>query len=183
MARKRMLKQEFFTSRPLNELPIPVMVTFAGLWCYVDDYGRGEDDVSLIRATIWPRRREVTEVKVEQHLDALDEKFLICRYLVGGIPLLHVVNWIEHQQVSHPTRSKVPPCAHHDPARWELFLGDTNPALEKFLIPSGGFPENVTRRSGATPTQFSSVQFSLAKSKGAAPRTNGTTPELDLAHG
>ena len=41
MARKRMLSPEFFTSGPVAELPISAVVTFAGLWCYFDDYGRG----------------------------------------------------------------------------------------------------------------------------------------------
>lgn len=182
MARKRMLAPEFFTSKPLSELPIPVAMTFAGIWCYVDDQGRGEDDLSLIKATVWPRRREITEVKLEGHLEALDGKFLICRYLVSDYPLVHVVNWREHQKISHPTPSKLPPCAHHEPGPWEAFANDSDPTLDKFRSASGGFPENLTRRSGATPRQGSSSKKRLAKSNGADTESLPNRPGLDLVN-
>lgn len=182
MARKRMLAPEFFTSKPLSELPIPLMVTFAGLWCYVDDQGRGEDDVALVKATVWPRRREISEVKVEKHLTLLDERFLICRYIVAEYPLLHVINWREHQKISHPTLSKLPPCAHHDPHAWEAFASDSDPTLDKFRSASGGFPENLTRRSGATPRQGSSSKKRLAKSNGADGESLPSRPGLDLVN-
>lgn len=142
MARKRMISPEFFTSRTLNGLPVQSMLTFAGLWCYVDDLGRGEDDVVMVKAAIWPRRRAVTEAKVEADLATLDKAYLICRYAVGGVDLLHVVNWTEHQRISHPAKSKLPPCQHHDPGLWAFFQKDDDPALEKFRRASGVPPED-----------------------------------------
>lgn len=141
MARKRMVSPEFFTSRPLNLLPVQTMVTFAGLWCYVDDMGRGEDDTVMIKAAIWARRRGVTEARVETDLAALDQSMLVCRYGVAGYALLHVINWSEHQKINHPTESKLPPCHHHEPAAWEVFLNDPDPKLEKYRRVPGALRE------------------------------------------
>jgi hypothetical protein len=110
MARKRMIDPAFFLSKTLNALPIPVMVTFAGIWCWADDYGRGEDDAALVAAAIWPRRKSVTERNVAAHLDALVAAGVLCRYQAEGYEVIHVVNWDEFQKVSHPTPSRLPAC-------------------------------------------------------------------------
>lgn len=136
-----MISPEFFTSKTLNALPVQAMVTFAGLWCYVDDMGRGDDDAEMIKAAVWVRRRSVTEGKVTTDLAALDNAYLICRYEVNRFPLLHVINWSEHQKINHPTESKIPPCRHHEPAAWELFVRDPNPRLDKYRRTTGVLPE------------------------------------------
>jgi len=84
MARKRMLSPEFFVSAPVNRLPFTAMITFAGLWCYFDDFGRGEDEAALIKAAVWPRRRSHTEAKVAADLDLIVAEGLICRYAIGA---------------------------------------------------------------------------------------------------
>src|SRR5262245_11670581 len=101
MARKRMLSPEFFTSGPVNNLPVTAMVTFAGLWCYFDDAGRGEDDAALVKSVVWPRRRSQSEARVASDLAAIAAQNLICRYEVGSVRLIHSPSWQEHQKVSH----------------------------------------------------------------------------------
>lgn len=44
MARKRMIHPEFFKSRKVASLSHRARLTWAGLWIYADDYGRGLDD-------------------------------------------------------------------------------------------------------------------------------------------
>jgi hypothetical protein len=131
MARKRMVKPEFFTSLPVSELPLTAALTLVGLYIYCDDYGRGEESTTLIKAAVWPRRKH-TEAKIAADLDAIADKKLICRYTVGGCKLLHFPSWFEHQQISHKTDSKLPPCPEHDPALWEIFRNDSGGALERF---------------------------------------------------
>ena len=103
-----MISPEFFTSHAINSLRIDTAMTFAGLWCYADDYGRGEDDVDLIKATVWPRRREQSIKRVQDHLDTLTDKGLVCRYEVNGYrltPLSFLVRASEAQPadtVAHP---------------------------------------------------------------------------------
>lgn len=141
MARRRMLWPEFFSSRPVNNLSIPAMVTFEGLWVYFDDEGRGEDDPGLVKSAAWPRRRSITEAKVAAHLDEIAAEDLVCRYEVGGANLMHCTSWDEHQKPSHPTPSKLPPCPKHEREAFEEFLNDSDAARERFRSRSGGDPE------------------------------------------
>ena len=132
MARKRMISPEFFTSHAINSLEIDAAMTFAGLWCYADDYGRAEDDVDLVKATVWPRRRSQTIKRVERHLDELESRGLICRYEVNGFRLLHCPSWSEHQRLNRPTPSRIAPCPIHEAGEYEEFLGSSDTRTEKY---------------------------------------------------
>lgn len=147
MARKRMIHPSFFQSATMNALPVETMLTFAGVWCWVDDFGRAEDEESLAKAAIWPRRKSITERKVRAMLDQLAAVDVLCQYEVTGHLLLHVVNWREHQTVSHPTRSKLPPCPKHEPDEWETFLTEDDSVTNKFRPSSGTFRERLPNAS------------------------------------
>lgn len=143
MARKRMIHPDFFTSATLNALPVTTMLTFAGIWTWADDYGRGEWAPELVKAAVWPRRRTMTETKVEQAMNDLVDAGVLCQYLVAGHVLLHVTAWSEFQQVSHPAKPKVPPCPGHEPDAYEDFWNGTDVAREKFRRLSGAVPEGL----------------------------------------
>lgn len=147
MARKRMIAPEFFISRTMNDLSVQTMVTFAGIWCWADDFGRGEDDETLVKAAVWPRRRGVTEKKVRADMDALIACGVLCQYAVNGHRLLHVTSWHEHQKISHPTKSKLPPCPEHESEAWSAFQVNDDHALHKFRSDSGNSPEWDRRAS------------------------------------
>lgn len=134
MARKRMLDPNFFKSYAVNELSIEAAMTFAGLWCYCDDKGRGELDVDLIKAEVWPRRKEITTRKIQNHLAQINAQGMTCHYSVGGVDLLHCTSWNEHQKPQHATPSKLPPCAEHQPEQYEEFMNGNGDALERFRI-------------------------------------------------
>lgn len=151
MARKRMLSPDFFTSRPVNSLSFSAMITFAGLWTYFDDYGRGEDDPALVKAAVWPRRRSMTEARVAADLDSIAAQELICRYTVAQVRLIHSPNWGEHQKISHPTASKLPPCKEHEPEQWASYLQERRDGRDRFRNGSGKAPEENPNRSGRSP--------------------------------
>ena len=127
-----MISPEFFTSQAINSLEIDTAMTFAGIWCYCDDHGRGEDDVDLIKAAVWPRRRSQTLKRIERHLDELAARSLICRYTVNGFALLHCPSWSEHQKLNRPTPSKIAPCSVHEPDEYEAFACGSDTRMEKF---------------------------------------------------
>ena len=160
MPRKRMIHPDFFTSLTLNALPVTTMVTFAGIWTWADDYGRGEWAPELVKAAVWPRRKAMTEAKVEAAMHELVEAGVLCYYEVADHALLHVTAWSEFQQVSHPAKPKLPPCPHHEPGQYEDFLNDSDVTREKFRNPSGGRPE----RLHASVVKVSSDQSSSASS-------------------
>lgn len=158
MARKRMMSQNFFTSATMNDVPMQTMLTFAGIWCWADDAGRGEDDESLVKAAVWPRRKSMTDKKVRVDMNLLAVKEVLCRYTVCDVPLIHVVSWYEHQSISHPTKSKLPPCQFHEPEAWATFLMDDDHSLHKFRNDSGEVPEWFA--SDSDTVQLSGVKVS-----------------------
>lgn len=184
MARKRMVDPNFFTSRTMNDLPVVTMLTFAGIWCYADDYGRGEDDETMVHAAVWPRRSTMNAKKVRADLDALAHVGVLCRYEVNGFRLMHVTSWAEHQKISHPAKSKLPPCPTHEPEAWAVFLEDDDQEREKYRDVSRAAPEPLRRTSGRTPRQSSLVEISSDKSKNAERGTSPERPGLGLvSHG
>lgn len=130
--RKRMIHHEFFTSATLAGLELRTMLTFAGLWIYCDDFGRGEDDSTFIASIVWARRPDISRDDVESDLEALEKAGTICRYVVGGSRFLHIPSWSEHQKVSHPTPSRVPPCHICTPDLYKVWYRENDTATDRY---------------------------------------------------
>ena len=124
MARIRTIKPAIFSSETVCAWPVPVRWTFAGLFTYLDDAGRGRDEPRLIKAELYPLDDAMTPRKVEQHVDLIEKTGPLCRYFIDGVRYLHVTSWREHQRINRPTESKFPPCPTHEPdAQGHLDLG------------------------------------------------------------
>jgi hypothetical protein len=114
MARIRTIKPDIRKSRTVCSWPYVIRWTFAGLPGYLDDAGRGLDDVRLIKAELYPCDDDMTARKLEQHLLTIATNGPLCRYEVDGEKYLHIVSWTEHQRVNRPTPSRIPPCPKHE---------------------------------------------------------------------
>jgi hypothetical protein len=194
MARIRSIKPEFFTSLTIGDLPPLARLTFIGLWTYVDDDGRGVDDVRLIRSAIWPLD-DRTFNDIEQDLVALEQAGVIIRYVgpchppeslrnasggapeplrnpSGGAPeregrkYLAVTNWKEHQRISHPRATRYP----EPNSGYRNGLDDTSESLRNA---SGGAPEPLRNASGAAP-ETSGGPPSRARARAAAEQGAGS---------
>jgi hypothetical protein len=127
MARIRTIKPSMFSSLTVCAWPVPVRWTFAGLFTYLDDKGRGLDEPRLIKAELYPLDDAMTAKKVGQHLDVIAKNGPLCRYYVDGVPYLHVVSWREHQRINRPTPSRIPPCpTHESDAQGHLDFGEAS---------------------------------------------------------
>lgn len=114
MARIRSVKPEMRRSRTVCAWPYVVRWTFVGLPGYCDDEGRGEDDVRLLKAELYPLDDDVTPSKLEKHLQQIAATGPLCRYEVDGKRYLHLTSFGEHQRVNRPTPSRIPPCPFHE---------------------------------------------------------------------
>lgn len=109
MARMRTLKPGFFTSEGIApRLSFRARLTFAGLWTYCDDHGRGKDNTRLIAADVWPLDDDVTPAEVDEDLDALVATGHVVRYSVSGARYLAVQNWHFHQSPNRPGDTTIP---------------------------------------------------------------------------
>ena len=127
--RIRSIKPEFWSSPDIAALSDSDRLLFIGLWSYVDDHGRGRDDVALIVAALYPHDMVAnpfdTVAKVRDGLARLSEADLILRYAVASRTYFLVTGWGKHQRVDKPKASRIP-----------------EPTEEE----NGTFPQNDTNR-------------------------------------
>lgn len=133
MARIRTIKPDAFTSESLSTVPRGTRWTFAGLWTYFDDDGRGRADPRLIEAALYPVDDDTTIQDVIDDLDALEGIGAICRYVVAGRRYVHAPKW-GHQKINRPTESRLPPC----------------PKCDESLATHGGLTESVMSTSATS---------------------------------
>lgn len=147
MARIRSVKPALRTSRVVASWPIPARYAWVLLWGYLDDYGRGIDDVRLIVADLFPLDRDITEKKMETWLRLWastinpEKPPALCRYEVAGETYLHAVNWHEHQHPNRPTPSVIPPCPTHARLTESRTEPDTKQLSESSLLEGEGEKE------------------------------------------
>jgi hypothetical protein len=112
---------------------------FVQLWTIVDDAGRTPAEPDDVAAVLYPGDFDAPRY-MQMWLDELEAEGCIERYDVDGIDYLRVVHWHKHQQISHPTESRLPP----SPNEWP---------------PDSGIPEEsgIRRRRTRKTQEYPSV--------------------------
>ena len=108
MARIRSIKPEVRISVKVNSWPIEVRYFWVLLWGYCDDYGYGRDNSRLIVADAFPLDDSITAETVAEWMDTLWRDEVIERFMVDDSPYFRVINWDEHQKISHPAKRILP---------------------------------------------------------------------------
>lgn len=108
MARIRSIKPEVRISEKVNSWPLEVRYHWVLLWGYCDDYGYGRDNPRLIVADSFPLDDTVTAEMVAGWMDILWRDGLIERFAVDDNLYFRIVNWDEHQRISHPAKQFLP---------------------------------------------------------------------------
>lgn len=147
MARKRMVDPGMFTSETVAALPISARWTWVGLLCYLDDTGRGKDNPALVKASVWPLDESYTARKVAADIEKLVTNGSLCRFECCGQSFLHAPRWTEWQKISHPTPTKLCPCAGHEPKAHRLHRTEFGISQDGFGRGSGAAPRNVVEVS------------------------------------
>lgn len=106
MSRIRSLKPEFTQNERLSALPAETHLLAAGLLCYADDEGYFYAHPKLIQSAIFPLRE--LSVSVPAMLQSLLGIGYVELFIgSNGKEYGRIVNFLEHQRVSHPMRSKI----------------------------------------------------------------------------
>lgn len=101
MARTRILKPEFFSSRSLSRVSRDARLLFQGLWCEADSAGRGKADPRIVKGAVFPLDDDLTTEIVHALLCKLHDTDHIVLYEVDEEPLFEVVNFAKHQAASY----------------------------------------------------------------------------------
>lgn len=120
MARIRSIKPEARHSATLAQWKREVRLGWHYLSMYLDDHGRGRDDMRLIVAECFPLDRDVTEKKMDAWVELYattktgeEDIPPLCRYEVQGRKYIHATKWHDHQKINRPQASRLPPCPVH----------------------------------------------------------------------
>lgn len=103
----RILKESVRTSKKLNQLTDFEFRLWTHLITYVDDFGRGDADLDIIKGFVLPLRRDVTRKNIESALAHMESIGLIGLYSVDGESYLYFPNWGNHQRIQNK-KSKYP---------------------------------------------------------------------------
>ncbi|MFI7644146.1 hypothetical protein [Nonomuraea sp. NPDC049400] len=173
MARIRSIKPDFFTSEKIASLPLSARLLFIGLWTHVDDNGVTPDNEKLINAAIWPLEEDPLESlrRTREDLARLSTAGLIVRYQAGGKALLFVLNWDEHQKVSHPAKPRYTrPTPEQIRASFDVLTSNNDE-----------IPESHAEGSGASPEDGQKALAIFGPEQGAGSREQGVPPSAGAA--
>ncbi len=106
MPRIRTIKPEFFTHPEILALSIPARLLLLSLLGQADDEGRLYDQPLKIAGQAFG---EQDKVNVRRLLSELASNGRIERYTAAGRACIQVSNFANHQSVSHPRPSSIPP--------------------------------------------------------------------------
>lgn len=109
MARIRSVKPGLFGSYSMASVSIPARYLFIGLFSEADDEGRLIDSPKRIAGSVFPHDSAVTERKVDGWLGELHRSGGIFRYEACGGRYICLPKWTDHQRISHPLPSPLPP--------------------------------------------------------------------------
>lgn len=123
MARIRSLHPTFARSPSMRRVSRDARLLFVQLWTIVDDAGRTPAEPDDLAAVLYPSDFDA-ERYMQLWLDELEAEGCIERYDVEGIDYLRVIHWHKHQQISHPTQSRLPP----SPNEWPPDSGIPEPS-------------------------------------------------------
>lgn len=107
MARIRSIKPEFPQSESLGRVSREARLLFIGLWTICDDEGRTRAASRLLASLLYPYDADAPSL-INGWLDELSGIGAIRRYVVNGSTYLDIPNWLKHQKIDKPGKSRLP---------------------------------------------------------------------------
>lgn len=167
----RVIREEINRSESLARVSRDADLTFRSLIVACDDYGRIDGRLTILRAVLFPLRKDVTEAKLEAWLielaSGLDAP--IVRYQSGSRPFISLSGWEKHRGKSR--RSKSSKCP-------EPPSGKLREILENPGDPPGSRESGVESRESGESSPPTAPPASLKSSPEAKnPKPNSFTGE------
>jgi hypothetical protein len=107
MARIRTIKPEFPQSETTGRLSRDARLLFIQLWTIVDDEGRARAASRMLASLLYPYDDDARDL-MGGWLAELERENVIRLYVAEGATYLEIVNWLKHQRIDHPSKSRLP---------------------------------------------------------------------------
>lgn len=144
MARIRTIKPEFWEDNKIGSCHPMARLMFICLLNYADDAGNYIADPKAMRRNCFGYDDDINSGQVQEWLDELAAKKLICYYEVDDEKFLHIKNFTKHQRIEKPAYKYPPFESHTLPAqKQEVSSSDVN--HDTTYQPT--FPEPVCNQS------------------------------------
>jgi hypothetical protein len=108
MARIRTIKPEFPQSGSIGRLSRETRLCFIQLWTLADDVGRLRGASRMLASLLYPYDDDAPSL-IDTWLCELEREGCIQRYKSNGDQYIQIINWLIHQKIDKPSRSKIPP--------------------------------------------------------------------------
>lgn len=107
MARIRTIKPEFPQSESIGRLSRDARLLFIQIWTLADDEGRARASSRGLASALYPFDDDAKDL-IDGWLFELARERLITRYEADGSTYLVVNNWLKHQKIDRPSKSRLP---------------------------------------------------------------------------
>mgnify|MGYP003575867748 CR=1 FL=1 len=108
MARIRSIKPEFPQSESMGNVSRDARLTFIQLWTIADDEGRLRGNSRMLASLLFPYDDDAPGL-IDGWLKELEDEGCIQRYKSGTQSYVQLCNWLIHQKIDKPSKSKIPP--------------------------------------------------------------------------
>lgn len=107
MARIRSIKPEFPQSESMGNVSREARLAFVLLWTLADDEGRLRGNSRMLASLLFPYDDDAPSL-IDGWLTELEEECCIERYKTDGASYVQICNWLIHQKIDKPSKSKLP---------------------------------------------------------------------------
>jgi len=107
VARIRSIKPEFPHSESMGRVSRDARLTFIQLWTLADDSGRLRGNSRMLASLLFPYDDDAPGL-ISGWLAELEDERCIIRYQVDDGSYIQICNWLTHQKIDKPSKSKIP---------------------------------------------------------------------------
>lgn len=107
MARIRCIKPELPQSESMGRVSREARLCFMLLWTLADDEGRLRGNSRMLASLLYPYDSDASEL-MPSWIDDLEREGCIQPYEANGNSYVQICNWLKHQKIDHPSKSKIP---------------------------------------------------------------------------
>ena len=108
MARIRTIKPEFPQSESMGNVSREARLTFIMLWTLADDEGRLRGNSRMLASLLFPYDKDASDL-IDGWLAELEKEGCILPYKNGKDSYMQLCNWLIHQKIDKPSKSKILP--------------------------------------------------------------------------